>query len=173
MPVPRKAPKAQNRSEKLGSWKGPKNHNSFFAYKRSGFVRWSKTLETEEAGTPKVYKKNPLFWTRIEASRGKKGKIRYVLSGFSANPTYPEFCGQKNSDFSGRMEVAKSLFERVAPTPRNPYKTSANPLLGESGRTPGTRFPFLEGKMWPDSPPTAYIYIPSYRERGGGTGCRR
>ena len=59
MPVPRKAPKAQNRSEKLGSWKGPKNHNSFLAYKTSGFVRWSKTLETEEAGTPKVYKKRP------------------------------------------------------------------------------------------------------------------
>ena len=45
------------------------------------------------------------------------------------------------------MEVAKSLFERVAPTPPNPYKTSAKPLPGESGRTPGTRFPFLEGKM--------------------------
>ena len=54
-----KAPKAQNRSEKLGSWKGPKNHNSFLAYKTSGFVRWPKTLETEEAGTSKVYKKRP------------------------------------------------------------------------------------------------------------------
>ena len=113
----------------------------------------------KKQGPQKCTKKNPLFWTPIEASRGKKGKIRYVLNGFSANPTYLEFCGQKNSDFSGRMEVALSLSERVAPTPRNPYKTSAKPLLGESGRTPGTRFPFLEGKVWPDSPPRAYIYI--------------
>ena len=97
----------------------------------------------------------------VEASQGKKGKIRYVLNGISENPTYPDFSGQKNSDFSGRMEVTISLFERVAPTPRNPYKTSAKPLPGESGRTPGTRSPFPEGKMWPDSPPTAYrdIYI--------------
>ena len=103
-------------------------------------VSWDgqKPSKPKKQGPQKCTKKSPLFWTRIEASRGKKGKIRYVLSGFSANPTYPEFCGQKNSDFSGRMEVAKSLFERVAPTPRNPYKTSAKPLLGESGRTPGT-----------------------------------
>ena len=124
-------------------------------------VSWDgkKPSKPKKQDPQKCTKKGPLFWTPIEASRGKKGKIRYVLNGFSANPTYPEFCGQKNSDFSGRMEVALSLFERVAPTPRNPYKTSAKPLLGESGRTPGTRFPFLEGKMWPDSPPTACIYI--------------
>ena len=51
-----------------------------------------------------------------------------------------------------------SLSDRTTPTPQNPYKTSAKPLLGESGRIPGTRFPFLEGKMLPDSPPTIYIY---------------
>ena len=122
-------------------------------------MRWQKTLQTEEAGTPKVYKKRPSILNPNWGLARQERQNTLRLNGFSANPTYPEFCGQKNSDFSGRMEVALSLFERVAPTPRNPYKTSAKPLLGESGRTPGTRFPFLEGKMWPDSPPTADIYI--------------
>ena len=37
----------QNGSEKLGSWKGPKVHNSFLAYKISGLVRLQKkTLRT-------------------------------------------------------------------------------------------------------------------------------
>ena len=80
-------------------------------------VSWDgeKPSQTEEAPQPKVYKKKrSLFWTPIEASQGKKGKIRYVLNGISENPTCPDFGGQKNSDISGRMEVEKSLFERVA-----------------------------------------------------------
>ena len=39
---PRKTVEGQNGSEKLGSWKGPKIHNSFLAYKTSGFVRLQK-----------------------------------------------------------------------------------------------------------------------------------
>ena len=49
--------------------------------------------------------------------------------------------------------------ERATPAPRNPYKTSTKALSGESGRTPGTKFPFLKGKMWPNSLPTACIKI--------------
>ena len=108
-------------------------------------VSWDgeKPSKPKKRRSQKCTKKGSLFWTPIEASRGKKGKIRYVLNGISENPTCPDFGGQKNSDISGRMEVEKSLFERVAPTPRNPYKTSAKPLPGESGRTPGTKSPSL------------------------------
>ena len=79
---------------------------------------------------PKSVQKCALFGTRFEASRAKKGKIRYVLNGISEILAYPNFDGQKNRDFFARQEVAKSLSERAALSPRNPYKTSTKALEG-------------------------------------------
>ena len=128
-------------------------------------VSWDgeKPSKPKKRRSQKCTKKGSLFWTPIEASRGKKGKIRYVLNGISENMTCPDFGGQKNSDISGRMEVEKSLFERVAPTPRNPYKTSAKPLPPRGIWThPGDQIPLFES-LNVTKFPSYSIYI--YRER--------
>ena len=71
--------KGKNGSQKLGSWKGPKIHNSFWAYKTSGFVRSWKTLRTEEAPTQKVYKKMLTIWLPIWglASQKRQNTLRF------------------------------------------------------------------------------------------------
>ena len=56
---PRKTAEGQNGSEKLESWKGPKIHISFFAYKTSGFVRLQKKNPPNRAGSnPKSVQKH-------------------------------------------------------------------------------------------------------------------
>ena len=59
------------------------------------------------------------------------------------------------------MEVAKSLFERVAPTPRNPYKTSAKTASRGIWTHPGDQIP-LPGRQNVTRFPSYNIYIYIY-----------
>ena len=47
---------------------------------------------------------------------------------------------------------------RAYQRPRNPYKTRAKALRGESGRISGTKSPFERPKWGPSSLPILYIY---------------
>ena len=45
------------------------------------------------------------------------------------------------------------------PKPETPINEAWKPLRGEPGHVSGTRLPFWNAKVGPDSPPTAYINI--------------
>ena len=123
-----KTAKGQNGSEKSGSWNGLKIHNSFLAYKTSGFVRWRKTIRTRQGATPKVYENAPSIWSPISGVVTKKAKIRYVLNGICENPTFPNLSHILEATFKDPKKAAPSLSALANLWPRNPYKTSTKAL---------------------------------------------
>ena len=126
-------------------------------------VSWDgeKPSKPKKQRGQKCTKKGSLFWTPIEASRGKKGKIRYVLNGISENPTYPDFGGQKIVTFQAAWRWQNHYLSASLRHHETPIKQARNRFQGNLDAPRGPNPPLWEPKC-DQIPLLQHIYIYIY-----------
>ena len=134
----------RKRLKNLGNWKRPKIHNSFLAYKTSGFVRWPKTLRTEEAPTPKVYKNMSTIWLPIWGPESQKRQktLRFKRNFRISSPTQFGWA-KKSAHFRAHRGGKVAIWARHSIStkpPENKHETARRVIWTH----PGDQIPLLK-----------------------------
>ena len=107
----------------------PEHRKSTFSFEPTKEVV-SRESEMEVQNCTKI---PPLFQRKIVTTRAEKAQKHYVLNGFAEMLVSRVFKREPNGPSRDLIQTAGTLFYRTPNRPRNPLKTSAKPLRGESG----------------------------------------
>ena len=158
-PVPWKDPKGQKRPFQLGSWKGPKNHNSFLAYKTSGFVRWQKKPRNRKSRDPKSVQKNALYFEpQLSLREAKKAKYVTFSTDFPEIRHTPKFVPKKIVTFQAAQRWQNRYLSASLRHRETPIKQARNRVWGNLDASWGPNSPSWRAKC-DQIPLLQHIYI--------------
>ena len=126
----------------------------------------AKPPNTKKKTPPKLYENPPFFDAKIFACTAKNSQKHYVLNGFAEKILFGFFGRVPKNPSKEPMRTKSTLFLRTTNRARNPFKTSAKREEGNPDTGWGPDSPLQTPFFGQDSPPTAYIYIPTSQTKG-------